>query len=293
MKKTHEERLTLVCLDLVDSTKLVRQLGNIKSARLFSAHDRLTRGLLARFEGQEIDKTDGFLIVFSRTVNALNFAFEYRASVSGKTKTKARIGIHVGQVALTENRLIDIEAGAKRVEVDGIAKPICARVMSLARPNQILLSSDARQSCEFRLNRDTPNGVRFKVVGLYLLKGLSAPIYVHASGIEEDDFKIPKGTSKAKRMKVKVKEKERWNWRRLRKFVFRTLLYFSVCLVVYVYIALLFYPFAVDLLEANGVPSRAPSRWARKTKENYDDALKRVYSIGSEGRENERSFRAR
>ena len=56
---------TLLLTDLVDSTSLVDRLGDTKAAAIFSQQDRLARDLLKTYGGQEIDKTDGFLMLFA------------------------------------------------------------------------------------------------------------------------------------------------------------------------------------------------------------------------------------
>ena len=49
-------------------------------------------------------------------------------------------------VILRENSAADVALGAKPLEVDGLAKPTAARVMSLARGGQTLLTAEARES---------------------------------------------------------------------------------------------------------------------------------------------------
>ena len=49
---------TLLLTDLVDSTKLVEQLGDAKAAEIFARNDRAARDLLKQYNGKEIDKTD-------------------------------------------------------------------------------------------------------------------------------------------------------------------------------------------------------------------------------------------
>ena len=44
----------------------------------------------------------------------------------------SRVGIHLGEVVLRENSPEDVARGAKPLEVEGLAKAIAARVMSLA-----------------------------------------------------------------------------------------------------------------------------------------------------------------
>ena len=51
-----------------------------------------------------------------------------------------RTGIHLGEVILRRKPAEHVARGAKPVEVEGLAKPTAARIMSLADPNQILLT---------------------------------------------------------------------------------------------------------------------------------------------------------
>ena len=55
----------------------------------------------------------------------------------------ARVGIHLGEVVLRENPPEDVARGAKPLEVEGLAKAIAARVMSLAGDGRILLTRTA------------------------------------------------------------------------------------------------------------------------------------------------------
>ena len=75
---------TLLVCDLVGSTRLVAQLGDGAAAELFQLHDRQARDLLERHEGLEIEKTDGFLLLFDRPWAAVQYALAYhRARVRG------------------------------------------------------------------------------------------------------------------------------------------------------------------------------------------------------------------
>ncbi len=69
---------TLVICDLADSTALVEKLGDQRGAEVMRQHDRLARDLVERHHGREIDKTDGFLILFERPVHAVAFALDYQ-----------------------------------------------------------------------------------------------------------------------------------------------------------------------------------------------------------------------
>jgi len=181
-------RTVLVC-DLADSTALVGRLGDRAAADLIGRHDRLARGILQRHGGREIDKTDGFLILFERPIEAIAFALEYQRELHALAEDvgeplAARVGIHVGEVMVWSNASADIARGAKPIEVEGLAKPVAARLMALAVPGQILLSGVAyalAQRGEQELAR-TPDAVRWLAHGRYHLKGVFEPITVFEVG---------------------------------------------------------------------------------------------------------------
>src|SRR5690606_21816366 len=52
-------------------------------------------------------------------------------------------GLHVGEVLTWRNSDDAVSHGAKPLEVEGLAKPMAGRLMTLARPGQILLSATA------------------------------------------------------------------------------------------------------------------------------------------------------
>src|SRR5947207_812603 len=68
---------TLLLTDLVDSTRLTETLGDRRAADIGARHDRLARDLLKRHGGREMDKTDGFLLLFERPIDAVAYALDY------------------------------------------------------------------------------------------------------------------------------------------------------------------------------------------------------------------------
>ena len=136
----------LLLTDVIDSTKLSEEIGDAAMAEVWAQHDRVARDLLPLWQGREIDKTDGMLLLFDSAADAVAFAMEYhRALATLPTPLAARVGLHVGAVILRENAAEDIARGAKPLEVEGLAKPVAARVMALARGGQTLLSAAARE----------------------------------------------------------------------------------------------------------------------------------------------------
>ena len=64
-------RAALLLTDVVDSTQLSEALGDEAMAELWARHDRVARDLLPPHRGREIDKTDGFLMLFDEAADAV------------------------------------------------------------------------------------------------------------------------------------------------------------------------------------------------------------------------------
>ena len=182
---------TLLLSDLVDSTGLIQRLGDQHAAQVLRRHDRMMRTALQEHGGREIDKTDGFLAMFERPVQAVAFALDYQRALRQLAADEgvalaARIGIHVGDVVAWDNTPEDISRGAKPVEVEGLVKPITSRLMQLALPQQILLSGVAHSlahRAQGELGSRLP-AVRWRTHGRYRFKGVPDPIPVFEVGAE-------------------------------------------------------------------------------------------------------------
>ena len=113
---------------------------------------------------------------------------------------KARAGLHVGPVILRENSAEDVARGAKPLEVDGLAKPTAARVMSLARGGQTLLTPEAREALG---DTDLPTLSH----GHWMIKGVSAPVELFEVGTDPALFAAPPDSEKVYRV---VESGGRW-----------------------------------------------------------------------------------
>jgi len=183
----------LLFSDVVDSTLIVQRVGDVAAARLWTDHDRGARALCRSHRGREIDRADGFFLLFDFVADATLYAVEYHALLRDLGLT-ARIGVHVGEVTLREAAAVDVADGAKRMEVDGLAKPFAARIMSLARAGQTLLSDTARSA----LGESIGEGLLIEACGSYKLKGIDEPVAIHAIGLRESGvFAPPADTEKA------------------------------------------------------------------------------------------------
>lgn len=195
------ESRALLLTDVVDSTKLSEALGDAAMAEVWAAHDRLARDLLPAFHGLEIDKTDGMLLMFEAAIDGLNYATAYhQAMTTLPVSLKARAGLHVGPVILRENSAADVARGAKPIEVDGLAKPTAARVMSLAKGGQTLLTPDACAALG-------ESGLQLHSHGHWVMKGIAEPMELFEAEVPDAPLVAPPDGEKVYRV---VKVGERW-----------------------------------------------------------------------------------
>lgn len=179
-------RCALVLTDLVDSTRLFERLGEREATRLLAAEEGIARRLVRQFGGQEIDRSDGFLILFEEAWQAVAFALEYQLALEVLSRQRGRslqskVGIHVATVQLFRHSAEDVARGAKPIEVSGLGKPVAARLMSAAQPGQILLSDTARAEAEPECRQRVAELGELEWVahGAFRLKGVEEPVVLH------------------------------------------------------------------------------------------------------------------
>ena len=188
------ELRTLLLTDVVDSTQLSQRLGDAAMAEVWAAHDRVARDLLREAGGREIDKTDGMLLMFEHAADAATYALAYhRALAALPVPLAARAGLHVGPVILRENSPDDVAMGAKPLEVDGLAKPTAARVMSLARGGQLLLTEEARDALG-------KTRLRVRSHGHFAVKGVADPLELFEARDDDAPFQAPPDSEKVWRV---------------------------------------------------------------------------------------------
>jgi tetratricopeptide (TPR) repeat protein/class 3 adenylate cyclase len=199
---------TVLLLDLTDSTRLVESLGDARAAELFARHDQLARELLHLHGGQEIDKTDGFLLLFERPVEATRYALAYHERLAllereQGVRLQARAGIHLGEVVLRENPPHLVAQGAKPVDVEGLTKLIAARIMPLARGGQTLMTRAAFDIARRAVvgTSGVGPGLSWRAHGFYLLAGVEEPVEVCEVGVVgKAPLMAPLDTAKARRI---------------------------------------------------------------------------------------------
>ena len=218
MVQMTEKQLAIVLLDLIGSTAFVQRMGAMKSAQWLQYHDRETRSLLYKFGGREIDRSDGFMLSFENIVDAVNFGLWYQKTIPQKTKLNTRIGIHWGTVVEVQQAEKYTLANAKTIELEGIAKNVTARTMSVCSAGQVLLTKEAFIAVRNRTNRYTPSNTRYACVGLYRFKGVRVPVQLYAVGETIESLQPPPTSEKAKRLggakriKSRMRDKQFREW---------------------------------------------------------------------------------
>jgi class 3 adenylate cyclase len=200
------KQITVVFTDLADSVALKRKLG-IPTYRdqLLRPHDELVRSVIEDSAGSILQDTgDGFLAHFPSSAAAVIGCLRLQHAIHARKwdaeRPRVRIGIHTGDV--TELRLED---GSRKVV--GLTVDLAARVMSLALPGQVLLTSHVYQNSEPYVREhpatggnDTRPELKWVKHGPYLFKGNDEAVEVYevgAFGIAP--LREPEDTEKAQR----------------------------------------------------------------------------------------------
>jgi class 3 adenylate cyclase len=120
---------TLLFTDIVDSTRHAARLGDAAWRQLLDRHDRVLRDRIDLHRGRVVDSAgDGTLATFSSPDAAIECALGLPGALR-ELGVKLRTGLHAGTVELRENG-----------RLGGIAVHIGARLMSLAEPDEVLVS---------------------------------------------------------------------------------------------------------------------------------------------------------
>ena len=236
--------LAIVLLDIIGSTAFVEKYGARKSAEWLQYHDKLTRSLLYKFSGREIDRSDGFMLSFERPVDAVNFCLHYQLSIPQKTKLQTRIGMHWGKIVEVVQDDVYVGVGAKRIELEGVAKNITARTMSVCGPGKVLLTKEAMKAVKSRTNTFTPNNTRYACVGLYQFKGVKEPQQLYAVGTTIESLQPPPSSEKVKRLGGAKKIRSRMRDRKFKEHLVWAM--HRLALISAIYIIVLTYPMLSD-----------------------------------------------
>lgn len=124
---------TLLMTDIVDSTRLARELGDARWRDLLARHDQVVRVQLDRYRGREVTTTgDGFVAAFDGAERALRAAQAIVSGVRG-LGLAVRAGVHTGEIELDGE------------DVRGLGVHVAARVMASAGAGEVMASWATRE----------------------------------------------------------------------------------------------------------------------------------------------------
>ena len=151
---------SLLFTDIVDSTAIAARMGARPWRDRLSAHFEASRIEIERRRGHEVTTTgDGVLARFDSPADALRCAEAIRARARSDG-LEIRAAVHVGEVELVGS------------DVRGVAVHEAARVLTVARPGEILVTDTTRAV-------SVASGLQFEDRGMHVLKGLAGERQLH------------------------------------------------------------------------------------------------------------------
>jgi len=145
---------TVLFTDIVGATQRASEIGDRAWRELLGHHHFLVRQQLDSHRGREIDTAgDGFLATFDGPARAVRCGRAIADAVKS-LNIQVRAGVHTGECEVIGEKL------------GGIAVHIGARIMALAKPNEVLVSGTVRDLV-------AGSGLRFESRGAHVLKGVA------------------------------------------------------------------------------------------------------------------------
>lgn len=192
-------RLSLAENCLADKDDDSRDFDDSRVYEVLSRHDRLVRDLLVDGDGLEVEKSEGFLLLFDRPADAVRFAVTHQAALEElsdelDTVLAARCAIHLGEVFLRENSRQDVTRGAKTLDVEGNTKRVVARVEQLTRGGQVLVTQSAFELARRALSGERVEGseLHWRTHGTFEVEGVDEPMVLCEVAVEgRSDFRPP------------------------------------------------------------------------------------------------------
>ncbi len=156
---------TVLFTDIVDSTAMAAELGDREWRSRLEQHDRIANRWIDEYRGTLVKTTgDGVLATFDGPSRAVSCADDIRRAVR-ELGIEVRAGVHTGEI---ESRGDDVA---------GMAVHVASRIMSLAEPGEIRVSSTVRDLA-------VGAGIEFDDLGTHALKGV--PDEWHVLSVKED-----------------------------------------------------------------------------------------------------------
>lgn len=153
--------------DLVGSTKMTQELGDVGAQQVVRTHNAIVRNALAAYHGREVKHTgDGIMAVFSNASNAIASTMVMQQELAKHNGTQGNLPVKVR---------IGLNAGAAVEEEDdffGTTVQLSARVCDKADSEQIFITQSVRDLA-------SGNSFQFRDAGNFEMKGIEKPVPVY------------------------------------------------------------------------------------------------------------------
>lgn len=163
-KKVH----ALMFTDIVNSTRLTQELGDLGAQQMIHTHDNIVRTALLNNYGKEVKHLgDGIMAVFPSSNAAIEGAIEIQQKMAlhntrGELEFHVRIGINAGEAIAEGNDLF------------GTVVQLAARVCAAATGDEILVSMAVKETYAGKRAAFAARGAR-------KMKGFGSPVEVFAA----------------------------------------------------------------------------------------------------------------
>jgi class 3 adenylate cyclase len=153
---------TVLFTDIVGSTETAAALGDAGWKALVERHHGVTRAMLGRYRGREIDTAgDGFFATFDGPARGVRCAQAIVDAVK-PLGIQIRAGLHTGEVESIDGK------------VGGIAVNVGARICGRAADSEVLVSQTVKDLV-------AGSGLAFEDRGIHALKGVPGDWHLHAA----------------------------------------------------------------------------------------------------------------
>lgn len=166
-KATAQGVVVVMFTDLVGSTKMTQELGDMGAQQVVRTHNAIVRNALAAYHGREVKHTgDGIMAVFSNAANAVASTMVIQQELAknngaqGSLPVKVRIGLNAGAAVQEEDDFF------------GTTVQLSARVCDKADAEQIFVTQSVRDLV-------TGHSIQFREAGNFDMKGIEKPVPVY------------------------------------------------------------------------------------------------------------------
>jgi class 3 adenylate cyclase/dienelactone hydrolase len=220
--------------DIVGYTKLMEE-SESSALKLRQRHREVFESVIPEYEGKIINYYgDGTLSIFKSSVNAVRCAVELQKHYGQKPMVPLRIGIHTGDIIITESDIIG----------DGVN--LASRIESLGIAGAVLISDKVVDEIK------NQEGLPVKHIGSFQFKNVGKSREVYA--LKLPGLKVPK----AEKIKGKLERRKEPKAHKEPKKQFRKRTFKLSKLIASLFIALLM----VTLLSVWYIDRRANIQWA-------------------------------